>query len=101
MTTRTNRRATTDGRPVRANCIFDVRVLSDGFGISRTEPLYYRRNFARGDAPFTGPASAIWTFINGQFDRNLDYYTKACICGASPAHHIGHTQQCADEHGRS
>lgn len=26
------------------------------------------------------------------------YYSKPCQCGANPAWHLGHTQQCADEH---
>lgn len=80
MTTRTNRRATTDGRPVRANRIFDVRVLSDGFGIRRTAPLYYRRNTKRG--LFTGLADEV-------------YYETPCLCGANPAYHLGHTRECA------
>lgn len=27
------------------------------------------------------------------------YYTEACICGAQPAYHIGHTTQCVNETG--
>lgn len=33
--------------------------------------------------------------------RSDSYYTTPCICGANPAYHIGHTQQCADAHGKA
>lgn len=92
-TTRTNRRATTDGRPVLANRIFDVRVLSDGFGIRRTAPLYYRRNTHWG--LFTGLAANLASFADAARDA---YYTERCECGANPAWHLGHTQQCANRH---
>lgn len=51
--TRINRRATTDGRPIADNRIFDIRVLSDGYGIRRSPAMYYRRNTSRGR--YTGP----------------------------------------------
>lgn len=51
--TRRNRRATTDGRIVRDNRIFDVRVLSEGYGVARVA-LYYRRHLHDGRV-YTGP----------------------------------------------
>lgn len=48
MGKRRNRRATTDGRVIRDNRIFDVRTLSDGYGIARSEGLYYRRHLHDG-----------------------------------------------------
>lgn len=57
-TTRRNRRATTDGRIIRDNRIFDIRVLSDGFGVSRSPALYYRRHLHDGRI-YTGPVDAV------------------------------------------
>lgn len=54
--TRRNRRATTDGRPVRDNRIWEVRVLMDGVGRHRSDPLYYRRHMHDGTI-YTGPAT--------------------------------------------
>ena len=57
-TSRRNRRATTDGRAIRDNRIYDVRVLSDGYGIRRSTALYYRRHLHDGRI-YTGPADLV------------------------------------------
>lgn len=54
-TNRRNRRATTDGRAIRDNRIYDVRVTSDGYGIGRSPAYYYRRHLHDGRV-FTGLA---------------------------------------------
>ncbi len=42
-----NRRATTDGLPIRDNRAFRVRVLEDGIGVC-SESFYYRRHLNGG-----------------------------------------------------
>ena len=46
--TRTNRRATTDGRAVRDNSIFQARTLVDGWAVRSSGALYYRRQTVEG-----------------------------------------------------
>lgn len=58
MRSRRNRRATTDGRVIRDNRIFDVRVLSDGYGITRSRDLFYRRRLRDGRV-YTGPVEDV------------------------------------------
>ena len=48
---RTNRRARTDA-PIRDNRIYDIRLLSDGYYVGRSDAAYYRRHI--GSQVFTG-----------------------------------------------
>lgn len=50
---RNNRRANTNGLAIRDNRIYDIRVLSDGYGIRRSPAMWYRRNV--NGALVTGP----------------------------------------------
>jgi len=48
MMQKLNRRATTHGRPIRDNRIYDVVVLTDGEPVRRSPALHYRRRMTSG-----------------------------------------------------
>lgn len=63
---RLNRRATTDGRAIIGNTVYDLRILVEGVGRSRSIPLHYRRRVVGSSRLYTGPASEAWKTVTGR-----------------------------------
>jgi hypothetical protein len=54
-----NRRATTNGQPIKDNRIYEITIMRDGYRVGRSAALYYRRRLQDGTV-YTGLADQAW-----------------------------------------